>query len=86
VEAVLTFDFWYKLISLLTSLGIFTAIFKLVKWAITLEPRIQRIETQGQQYGAMIQQFTNSMAHIEGIIEAFKEWNGIERRRKEDEI
>ena len=85
MENVLTFDFWYKLVSLISSLGILTAIVKLVKWAISLEPRIQKIETQSVQYGTMIQQFTNSMAHIEGVIEGLKDWDGTDRRTKNKE-
>jgi hypothetical protein len=62
------FDLVFKLVSMASGIGIFVGVGRLVVWAIQLEPRIEHIETQTAEHGAMLQQFTKSQARIEGIL------------------
>ena len=62
----MTFDDFYKGASLLISLGILAGIFRLVVWAIRLEPRLKNIENQQKAQGSLVQQFVSAQARIEG--------------------
>lgn len=68
----MSFDFIYKVVSMVTGLGVFIGITHLVIWAIRLEPRIVHLERETVAHGILIQQFTLSMSRIEGFLEAFE--------------
>jgi hypothetical protein len=79
---MLSWEVLYRVLSLLSGFGVMAGIWKLVGWAIRLEPRLKAIEKQSDAYGQMLQQMESTVSRIEGWLEGQTQWDGKTERRR----